>query len=100
EHGAPLVEHRCLEHDAVIAIEAGLARALAFHAHRPRRRLDEVAHDAEERGLAAPGGADDRDELAGFHVEGDRPQRLGGAGATLEGLTNALELDDRRPWSL
>jgi len=71
-HRTPVVEHRCLKHDPVVAVEPGLTRALALHAYGSSRGLDEVAHDAEQRGLATPRGADDRDELAGVHGEGDR----------------------------
>ena len=66
----PLEEERLLEHHADVpgGIERGLrvadADCAAVVGMKPREHL-------EHRGLAAAGGADEGDQLAGRHVQGD-----------------------------
>jgi len=55
----------------VFAVERNLAAA--------RIGLLEAGDDAEQRGLAGAGGAEERDELAGGHVEIDAVERREGA---------------------
>src|SRR4029079_2380912 len=54
-------------------------------------RLDQVADDAQERRLAAPGRPDQRDELALLDLEVDVLER---DGAALELLRDAVDRDD------
>src|SRR6266536_2837724 len=63
----PLVQHRGLEDHAEVPVLPGLAGAAALDLDAALRRLDEVGDDAQQGGLAAPRGADDRQELAGAH---------------------------------
>ena len=91
--GAPVVQHRVLEHDAVVVVEPCPMRRLPVHEHRPRARLDEVADDAQQRRLAAAGGADQGDELAGPDLEVD-VEESGRAGA--EGLREPRHRDHVR----
>ena len=90
---APVVEHRRLEDDAVVAIEPRPPRGLAVHRDLAAGGLDDVADDAQERRLPAPGRPDQGDELALADLEVDALQRrhlpLG------EDLRDALEGDDR-----
>src|SRR6185369_12533501 len=63
-------EHAALlEHEDAARIRP--AHGLAVDAHLAARRLDEAAHDVEERALAAPGRTEDGDELAGGDVQID-----------------------------
>ena len=73
---APVVEHRVLEDDAVVAVAAGLV-ARSCRSRRPRRELGWIRSPtiAQQRRLAAARRADQRDELAGLHVEVDLLQR-------------------------
>ena len=58
-------------------------------------RLLEVGDDAEQRGLAAAGRADQRDEVAGLDVEVDVRQRLDRPVGGLEGQRKVADVDDR-----
>src|SRR5205823_940028 len=86
---APVVEDRVLEDDPVVAVLARLARGLAVDGDLPARRLDQVADDSQERRLAAPRGADQRDELALADLEVDPFHR----GRLPEALRDAGDLD-------
>src|SRR5215470_709367 len=77
DHRPPIVEHGGLEDDAVVTVQPRLARRLPVHPDAARRGLDEVADDPQERGFAATGRPDDRDELAAVHPERQVAQRLG-----------------------
>src|SRR5438874_856044 len=94
EHGAPVVEHRRLEDDAVVAVEPGLAGELAVHGDGPRRSLVEVAHQPEQGGFPAAGRPDDRHEL--LRVDGERhvAQGVGGPRAAGEYLADAAAVND------
>src|SRR5207302_8161634 len=81
--GAPVVEHRVLEDDPVVAVEAGPVRRLAVHDDLALARRDQVADDAQERRLPAPGRADQRDELAGVDPDVDPGERGRAARAEL-----------------
>ena len=61
----------------------------AEQADRAARRLLEAGDGAQQRGLAAAGGAEDRDELAGLDREVDAVQHRHGAVADME----VLDLD-------
>ena len=91
--GPPVEQHGVLEDDPVVAVDARLRRRLAVDRDRAGGRLDEVADHAEERRLAAPGRADQRDELAGLDLEVDLLER--GDVAARERLRDVLDLDDR-----
>src|SRR5262249_19467056 len=95
-HRSPLVEDRRLEHDAVVAVETRLTRRLAVHTHRARRGLDQVPHDAQERGFPASQRADDRDELPGVDRQRHLAERLGEAGVARERSADTSGLDDHR----
>ena len=92
-HRTPVVENGVLKDDPVVAVEPRLVRLLAIDHHLARGRRDEVADDAEERRLATPGRADQRDELARTHLEVDLLQRADAAAR--EVLRQRLERDDR-----
>ena len=91
--GSPVVEHRRLEDDAVVAVEPRAMRRLPVDEDLARRRLDEVADDAQERRLPAAGRADERDELAAAHLEVDVLER--GDAALPERLRDPARGDDR-----
>jgi hypothetical protein len=59
----PVVQDRCLEHDAVVAVEPRPARRLPVDGDLTVGRLDDVADDPEQRRLPAPRRPDQRDEL-------------------------------------
>src|ERR671910_510098 len=75
-HRTPVVEDGVLEDHAVVAVEPRLVGRLAVDDDPALGRLDEVADNAEERGLAASRGPDERDELSRLHLEVDPPERF------------------------
>ena len=93
-HRPPVVEHRRLEDDAVVAVETRTPRRLPVHGHIARRRLDDVSDDPQQRGLSAAGWPDQRDELAAIDLEVD-PLECGDSAALAEDLREALDRDDR-----
>ncbi len=72
-HREPGEERVALEHHA--AIGAGTEHRLPVELHLAARRVVEPRQDADQRGLAAPRGADDADELAPMHLEVDAIER-------------------------
>ena len=94
--GAPGIERRRLEHIAVLARQPRLAGGEPVDRKPPAGRLLEVGDDAQQRGLAAAGGADEGDELAGFDREIDLRQRMDRAVGRLEHQGQALDLDHAR----
>src|SRR5205823_6137579 len=90
--GAPVVEHRILEDDPVVAVDAGLARGLSVHDDRARARLDQVSDDPEQGGLPAAGRPDQRHELALCDLEVDALERDRAPAAEL--LRDVLDGDD------
>src|SRR5262249_604810 len=74
EHGAPGQEVVGLEYDAGVA--ARLAPGAAAEQHFACARALQPRDDAQERGLAASGRADDRDETAALDLDVDVAQRL------------------------
>src|SRR5215210_2634621 len=87
---SPVVEHGLLEDYPVVVVEPRPVGGLAVHLDGPRSGLDQVADDPQQRRLAAPRGADQRDELARLHLEVNALER-GHAG--LELLRNAFDRD-------
>ena len=90
---APVVEDGRLEDDPVVAVEPRLAGRLAVDRDVARRRLDDVADDAQQRRLPAARRSDQRDELATLDLEVDALERRDTALA--EDLRDAA--DRRRP---
>ncbi len=74
QHASPRQEIVGLEHEA--AIDAGLAHHPAVEPHLARAGRFEPGDDAQERGLAAARGADDRDEFALGDRDADIAQHL------------------------
>jgi hypothetical protein len=91
--GPPLEQAGLLEGDAVVLVEARLARRLAVDERGALRRLDQVGDDAQQRRLAAARRADERHELAGGDAEVDARERLrpGRASTPRERLADPLE---------
>ena len=89
-HRPPLVEHGVLEDDAVVVVAPRLTGRLAVHLDVAARRLDQVADDPQQRRLAAPRRADERDELAVLDLELDVLERRRPA---LEPLRDAVDRD-------
>ncbi len=93
-HGEIGKEGVGLEDDAVVALGGGQGGDVASgHHHQPRVLALQPGDDAEERGLPAPGGAEEADELARVHRERDAAQ--GDEDAEL--LGDALQRDGGRP---
>ncbi len=88
----PVVEHRRLEHDAVVAVEPRPPRRLPVDGDVAVGRLDDVPDDPEQRGLPAPRRPDQRDELASLDLQVDALERPDTALA--EDLREALDRDD------
>ena len=91
-HRRPGHQRRLLEHEADARVPAsgcGLGP-------RPRDlsagRLAQARDDAQRRGLAAAGRAEQRHELARPHIEAEAVERNHAVG---EGLADAVERDDR-----
>jgi hypothetical protein len=74
---APVEQRRGLEDHAVVAALAGLTGGPAGDGHRPRRRRHQVGDDAQQRGLAAARGPQQRHERPRRHVQRHRRQRGG-----------------------
>src|SRR5262245_59071177 len=87
----PVEQDGRLEHDAVIAVEAGLPGGLAVDRHAARGRRGQVADQAQQRGLAAARRADERHELAGPDREIDVRERVRHASGAVEGLADAAD---------
>ena len=71
QHGRPLGD------EAELALAPRLGRRQVADAHLAARRVLQVGHDAQQRGLAAARWADEGDELAGGDLQVDRTQRPG-----------------------
>src|SRR5262245_11169930 len=98
EHRAPRQKIVVLEHEAAVA--ARTAHGASVERDLARGGRFEARDDAQKRGLAAAGRADDRNELAAFDREVDVPQRLQFAERLAE--MGDLELARHRgssPWS-
>ena len=80
-----------LEDHPVVLVHPGLVGRLAEDLDRSRRRLEQVADEAEEGRLATPRGADQGDELSGCDGEVDS-----GKGRDLFGAAPAEDLLDFR----
>ena len=91
EHGAPRKQRRRLEHIAVGAGEASVARRKTVHAHAARRDLLEVGDHAQQRRLAAARGTDQGNELAFLDRQADIGQRRDGV--LLGGIDDRDALD-------
>ena len=94
-------QHVVLEHDADLRaqrFERELADVAPVNQQAPALRVVEPEHEAQQGGLAAARRADQRDVLAGLHVEMDFFQQVLPA---LVGESDAVELDaageGRRP---
>src|SRR5215470_4576356 len=72
------------DHAHVAAVGRHLVHALALDEDVARRRFHEARHRTEARGLSAAGGAEEREELARLHGEGD----------AVEGQRLAVALDE------
>jgi hypothetical protein len=59
----------------------------------PAGRRGEAAEDAQQRGLAAPGGPDERDDLVVAELEVERAEGGDGVVAGPEALLDRRELD-------
>ena len=92
--GAPRIEGRCLEHIAVLALESRLAGGEVVDADGAAGRLLEIGDDAEQRGLAAARGTDQRDEIAGLDVEIDVGQGEERTVSGVEGQGETPRFDD------
>ena len=77
--GEPGKERVGLEHHAAIGARAG--DGLAVEQHAARGGAVEAGNDAQQRRLAAAGGAEDGDEIVVGDAERDRLQRAGRLGA-------------------
>jgi hypothetical protein len=93
EHGLPAEQRQLLEDDA--ARRVGAADGRAVDRHLARRRLDEAREDVQERRLAAPRGADDRDELAAPGREVEPLDRGHARAPGLKDLAHAARRDLR-----
>jgi hypothetical protein len=94
ERGAPVEQHRALEHDAEVGLRpvddaAGDARLARAREVQPR-------DDAQQRALAAARRPDDREELAGADRQVDRVERVRLAPGAPVGLRDAAQLDVSR----
>src|SRR5205823_2026298 len=94
--GAPVVQHRVLEDDPVVAVDACLPRGLPVHRGGAGGGLDQVTDDPEQCRLPAAGRADQRDEFALPDLEVDPLQRSG----LVETLRQAFDLDHAHATSL
>ena len=72
---APVVEHRVLEDDPVVAVSARLVGGLAVHDDLAGARLDQVADDRSNVDLPQPDGPISEMNSPGSHVEVDLLQR-------------------------
>ena len=80
-----------LEHHADLAlVHRGMADVAAVEADLARIGLDEAGDGAQQRGLAAPAGAQQAEELA--IGEGERDAGQGGDGTVM--LLDSVDLDD------
>ncbi len=91
--GPPRIERGRLEDVAVVALQARLARGDAVDQDRPRRRPFEVGDDAQQRGLAAAGRADERDEVAFADLQIHIGEGLDLAVICLEGQRHAAGIE-------
>src|SRR5207249_9540884 len=78
--------------DAVVAVDARLMRGFAVDDDSALARLDQVADDSQQRGLATARGPDQRHELSAFDLEVDVLQCSRAAAPEL--LRHVLDLDD------
>ena len=111
EHGHALEQVEELEDDADVAC-AACRRArprsgrhlLVGERDLPLVRVIEPRDEVQQRGLAAPGGAHDRDELPAVHLEVGPAQGAHGRVLRLEGAPDAAHVEDqvgaptRRGW--
>ena len=95
EHVPPREEARVLEHDAHLAATTGVAGAHAVDLDQAIGRLVDIGDEAEQGRLAAAGGPDDRDELAGRDGERDVLEGRERPAVEVEALGDALDQDDR-----
>jgi hypothetical protein len=82
-----------LEHDAAIRARAG--DRLAVEEDSALTRPEKAGDDAQERGLAAAGGADRDDEIVVLHVEIHVRQSLDDTLAGLEPDRQIVDLQNR-----
>ena len=92
-HGPPVHQHRRLEDHAVVALEAGPCGRLAVHQHLAGARLGQVTDQPQQRGLAAAGRTDQRDELARLEGQVDPLQRRHRRRTGAERLAHPADLD-------
>src|SRR3954452_6611290 len=95
KRGEPRQQRRMLEHHAAVVPTAGDHVSIDRHAAAACRL--EAHRDAQRRGLAAAGGADQRDDLAVSHAETEAAQSLNGlldpADAQREALRDIDKVD-------
>src|SRR5262249_21215914 len=91
-HGLPREQRVLLEDHA--AVGPGAGDGLAIHHEPARRRADEPRDRVEHRRLAAPRGAQERDELAGLGRQVEAADRLHGPAVAPEPDGHVLDLDE------
>src|SRR5690606_2725226 len=94
----PREEMRVLKDDAQTRRRFRISRAFAPERttegqHVARARLHEASEDAKHRRLAAPRAADERDELAAAHGQGDVLERHDSAAARLVLVRDSAQLE-------
>jgi hypothetical protein len=92
-HGTPVEQGRLLEDDSVVAIPPRLFSALPVDADLAAAGTGEVADEAEQGALAAPGGSDQGHELAALDRQVDPAQGGHGLRSGSEGLPQILSPD-------
>jgi hypothetical protein len=90
-HGEPGQEGMVLEHDR--PLRTGCVHFPALEQHRAFGHLQEPGDEVEERGLAAPGMADDGDVFTPLDLEVDVAQHLRADAAALEGDADMVDLE-------
>src|SRR5580698_1701768 len=94
--GTPGIKRGGLEDVAVVALHARLLGRDAVDQDGPGGGTLEVGDDAQQRGLAAAGWADEGDEIAFGNIEVDVRERLDLAVRRLEGQRYAARADRER----
>ena len=90
--GPPLEEHRVLEDDPVIVVDACLPGGFAVDRDRAPRRIDQIADHAQKRRLPAAGWPDQRHEL--LRCEGEVDVLQSHDVAAREDLGDTVDADD------
>ena len=92
-HAEKRIEHQLLRHDAQTAPRSREIAddIVAEHGDGARGGSGEAGHDADQRRLARPVGAQQSEEFAGLDVEAHLVERLHAASRTAVALAHALE---------